>query len=83
MARAVDRLSSIDPLRCRSSVAQRYDVSVTVAGYEQAYRLAIETDGARKLRFATGFSMRRSEQSPTRRFHDVPIGARDEVGDGA
>jgi len=72
MAAAVGRLGSIDPLRCRSSVAERYDVSVTVAGYEHVYRRAIETAGVRKLRFATGFSMRRSGQPRTRRFHDGP-----------
>jgi len=40
MARAVARLGGIDPLRCRASVAERYDISVTVAGYEQAYERA-------------------------------------------
>ncbi len=38
MAGAVERLGSIDPLRCRASVVERYDVSVTVAGYERVYR---------------------------------------------
>src|SRR5665213_3112535 len=37
MAGAVKRLGSIDPDRCRASVAGRYDVSVTVAGYEHVY----------------------------------------------
>jgi len=41
MARAVERLGSIDPERCRASVQERYDVSVTVAGYEHVYRRAI------------------------------------------
>ena len=41
MGRAVHRLHSIDPLRCRASVAERYDVAVTAAGYERAYREAI------------------------------------------
>ena len=41
MAGAVERLASIDPKRCRASVAERYDVSVTVAGYEHVYRRAI------------------------------------------
>jgi glycosyltransferase involved in cell wall biosynthesis len=41
MADAVKRLGSIDPLRCRASVAERYDVSVTAAGYEHVYREAI------------------------------------------
>jgi hypothetical protein len=44
MARAVKRLRSIDPERCRASVAERYDVSVTVAGYERLYRRAIAAD---------------------------------------
>jgi glycosyltransferase involved in cell wall biosynthesis len=44
MARAVGRLGSIDPERCRASVAERYDVSVTVAGYEHVYRRAIAAD---------------------------------------
>jgi glycosyltransferase involved in cell wall biosynthesis len=41
MALAVKRLGSIDPYRCRASVADRYDMSVTAAGYERAYRHAI------------------------------------------
>ena len=41
MAGAVERLASIDPKRCRASVAERYDASVTVAGYEHVYRRAI------------------------------------------
>ena len=44
MARAVKRLGSIDPERCRASVAQRYDVSVTAVGYEHVYRRAIAAD---------------------------------------
>jgi glycosyltransferase involved in cell wall biosynthesis len=42
MARAVHRLHSIDPRRCRASVAERYDVAVSAAGYEQLYRDAID-----------------------------------------
>jgi glycosyltransferase involved in cell wall biosynthesis len=45
MALAVKRLGSIDPTRCRASVADRYDVSVAVTGYERAYRRAIAGDG--------------------------------------
>jgi glycosyltransferase involved in cell wall biosynthesis len=48
MAGAVNRLGSIDPERCRASVAERYDVSVTVAGYEHVYRRAIAADGRRR-----------------------------------
>jgi glycosyltransferase involved in cell wall biosynthesis len=47
MARAVGRLGSIDPVRCRASVAERYDVSVTAAGYEDVYRRAIAADRVR------------------------------------
>ena len=44
MARAIGEVASIDPLRCRSSVAERYDISVTVTGYERVYRAAIAAD---------------------------------------
>jgi glycosyltransferase involved in cell wall biosynthesis len=44
MAGAVERLASIEPERCRASVAERYDVSVTVEGYERVYRRAIAAD---------------------------------------
>jgi len=47
MARAVARVGSIDPVRCRASVAERYDVSVTAAGYEDVYRRAIAADRLR------------------------------------
>jgi glycosyltransferase involved in cell wall biosynthesis len=54
MARAVERLESIDPERCRASVAERYDVSVTVAGYEHVYRRAIAAYRRRHPLRATG-----------------------------
>ncbi len=54
MAAAVERLGSIDPERCRASVAERYDVSVTVAGYERVYRRAIAADRLRHPLRATG-----------------------------
>ena len=44
MAHAAQGLRSIDPERCRASVEERYDVSVTVAGYERVYRQAIAED---------------------------------------
>jgi len=47
MAHAVGRVGSIDPVRCRASVAERYDVSVTTAGYEDVYRRAIAADRLR------------------------------------
>jgi glycosyltransferase involved in cell wall biosynthesis len=55
MVRAVARLDTIDPRRCRESVAERYDVAVVTDGYEDAYRHAIQS--ARKpapLRFPEG-----------------------------
>jgi glycosyltransferase involved in cell wall biosynthesis len=51
MALAVKRLGSINPERCRASVADRYDMSVAAAGYERAYRRAITT-GWRPRRWA-------------------------------
>jgi len=47
MADAVKRLGSLDPAWCRTSVAERYDVSVTAAGYEHVYRRAIAADRLR------------------------------------
>ncbi len=44
MADAVKRLASIDPGRCRASVAERFDVSITAAGYERVYLDAIAAD---------------------------------------
>ncbi|MGO9889901.1 MAG: hypothetical protein ACLP0L_18630 [Solirubrobacteraceae bacterium] len=46
MVRAVEQVGSIDPLRWRSSVARRYDISVTPAGYERVYRQATEPEPA-------------------------------------
>ena len=42
MGRAISDVDSIDPLRCRSSVAERYDVAVSAAGYERLYCQAID-----------------------------------------
>jgi glycosyltransferase involved in cell wall biosynthesis len=41
MAEAIGQVAMIDPRRCRASVAARFDISVTVAGYERVYRDAI------------------------------------------
>lgn len=41
MAQAVGELASIDPARCRASVATRFDVEVVASGYERVYRQAI------------------------------------------
>jgi glycosyltransferase involved in cell wall biosynthesis len=49
MARAVAQIGSIDPARCRASVADRYDISVTAAGYERVYRQAIEGDRGHEI----------------------------------
>jgi hypothetical protein len=42
-------VGSIDPLRCRSSVAERYDISVTASGYERIYRHATEPEPAHTM----------------------------------
>ena len=41
MAHAISQIGLIDPLRCRASVTERYDIAITVAGYEQVYRHAV------------------------------------------
>jgi glycosyltransferase involved in cell wall biosynthesis len=40
MAHAIDKLDSIDPVRCRESVRDRYDVATVTDGYEAVYRQA-------------------------------------------
>ena len=70
MARAIERVGSIDPARCRASVAERYDISVTSAGYEDVYRQAITTERTRQASRAT-------EKVPERRQVSAsPQGAR-------
>ena len=70
MARAIERVGSIDPARCRASVAERYDISVTSAGYEDVYRQAITTERIRQASRAT-------EKVPERRQVSAsPHGAR-------
>ena len=93
MARAVQRLQSIDPRRCRASVNQRYDVSVVAAGYEQVYRQALDA-AQREVVHATrpgGLPDRRSGRTYGRRWqHPRPssgpapaaIGARKSTGSG-
>jgi hypothetical protein len=44
MAQAITQIGSIEPKKCRRSVAERYDVSITTAGYEQVYRLVGDKD---------------------------------------
>ena len=50
MADAVKHVRMIDPARCRASVAARYDISVSVAGYERVYRRAMTPIAAVALR---------------------------------
>jgi len=70
MARAIERVGSIDPARCRASVAERYDVSVTAGGYEDVYRRAIATERIRQ-------ASRAAEKVPERRqLSASPLGAR-------
>jgi glycosyltransferase involved in cell wall biosynthesis len=47
MAAAIERVDEIDPLRCRSSVQARYDVSTVAARYETVYESAL-TAGRRR-----------------------------------
>ena len=47
MARAVTSLESIDPRRCRESVARRYDVPMVAAAYEQMYWALTDSDEPR------------------------------------
>jgi len=41
MAQAVQRVTELDPVRCRESVAERFDVGVVASGYEAVYESAI------------------------------------------
>jgi glycosyltransferase involved in cell wall biosynthesis len=52
MADAVGLLETIDPLRCRESVASRYDAAIVADGYEAVYRDVIQATGSRTGRFA-------------------------------
>jgi glycosyltransferase involved in cell wall biosynthesis len=61
MARAIAQIHSIDPSRCRESVARRYDVSVTAAGYERLYRQAIKASRRQQISPPTHSALRRSE----------------------
>jgi glycosyltransferase involved in cell wall biosynthesis len=73
MARAVGRVGSIDPARCRASVAERYDVEIVARGYERAYREAIERERARRLeRAATVAPQLKARDRPTPSTHGAP-----------
>ena len=52
MADAIGLLETIDPLRCRDSVASRYDVGIVVDGYEAVYHDVINATGSATTRFA-------------------------------
>jgi glycosyltransferase involved in cell wall biosynthesis len=58
MARAIEWLGSIDAERCRASVAERYDISITASGYERVYRQAIQPDHADKVSLAPNAALR-------------------------
>ena len=58
MAEAVRCLGSIDPVRCRASVVERYDVSLSTAGYEHVYRQAITAHRRNLSRSAQGMPER-------------------------
>lgn len=51
MAEAVGRLDAIDPLRCRESVASRYNVTIVAEGYESVYDRAIQAAASQGPRF--------------------------------
>jgi hypothetical protein len=51
MAQAISRLDSIDPLRCRESVASRYDAAIVAESYEALYERAIAASPQRTARF--------------------------------
>ena len=47
MVAAISRLSELDPVGCRASVAARYDADLVTHAYERAYRRACATPAAR------------------------------------
>jgi glycosyltransferase involved in cell wall biosynthesis len=51
MAEAVGQLDAIDPLRCRESVASRYNVTIVADGYESVYDRAIQAAASQGPRF--------------------------------
>jgi hypothetical protein len=52
MAEAVGWLDTIDPARCRASVASRYDVGIVADGYEAVYDRAIRAAAGQARRLA-------------------------------
>ena len=53
MAEATARLHTIDPRRCRASVASRYDGPVVARHYVAAYRAACNGTGSARLDLRT------------------------------
>jgi glycosyltransferase involved in cell wall biosynthesis len=93
MARAVGRLDSIDPRRCRASVDERYDVTLTAAGYEEVYRRTLhagQRDNAQATRARELPDLRSGMTAGTRWPHAgrsrgqarEAIGARKSTGSG-
>ena len=64
MARAISDVGSIDPLRCRASAAERYDISIIVTEYERMYRRAV---AAARVHHASGARSRALPSGPTTR----------------
>ncbi|MFI4985488.1 MAG: glycosyltransferase [Solirubrobacterales bacterium] len=52
MAEAVGRVGEIDPMRCRDSVAARFDATIVASGYEAVYARAIRARTDRAPRSA-------------------------------
>ncbi len=48
MVEAVDRLAEIEPVRCRESVASRYEVAIIAERYERVYERAIRAARQRR-----------------------------------
>jgi glycosyltransferase involved in cell wall biosynthesis len=68
MVDAISRLDQIDPLRCRESVASRYDAPIIAERYEAVYHRAIGTAASHLRRLRTREqSPRTSAASPIRR----------------
>jgi len=79
MAGAVSQARSIDASRCRASVASRYDVAVTVAGYEHVYRQALGKRRAARMAGESRTMSRRSLQEDRRRGADAHPDCRERV----
>ena len=73
MAQAIGQVGLIDPRRCRASVAARYDIAVTVAGYERVYRDAIAAEPSNHHPEMRAIATRRFTPSTTpARAHSRP-----------